>query len=116
MRIKGENIAKRTQMQFQDLFTPGELESLLNRESRYENLRLRNKIIISLLIYQGLTSDEITRIDLDNIDLDKMSIYIKGSAKLSSRTLKLHQVQKEYIETYLKVNRKLILKVVATAW
>ena len=111
IRLKGESKSKRTQMQFQDLFTPEELQSLLNREVRYENLRLRNKIIISLLIYQGLTCDEIIRINIDNVDLDKMEVYIKGSAKLNSRTLKLQQNQKEYIEAYLKTYRKLLLKV-----
>lgn len=110
IRLKGETKGKKRQMQFQDLFSPEELQSLLNRDVRYENLRLRNKIIISLLIYQALTCDDIIRIDIDNVDLDKMEIYIKSSAKLNSRTLKLQQNQKEYIEAYLKTYRKLLLK------
>jgi site-specific recombinase XerD len=111
-RIKGENISKRRQMQFQDLFLPSELEQLLKRENRFDNLKLRNKITISLLIYQGLVCDEIIRIDLENIDLDSSTIYIKGSSKLNSRTLKLEMIQKEWIEEYVKTYRKKLMRVV----
>jgi site-specific recombinase XerD len=108
--IRGENIAKRSQVHFQDLFTPTELDMLLNRENRYPNLKTRNKIIISLLIFQGLTSDELVRLDIKNIDFDKSTVYIKASAKLNSRTLKLQRMQMEWIEDYLKTYRKNILK------
>lgn len=111
-RIKGENIAKRTQVHFQDLFTPKELDMLLNRANRYPHLKTRNKIIISLLIFQGLTSDDLVRLDLSNIDLDNGTIYIKSAAKLNSRTLKLERVQMEWIEDYLKHSRDKLCKVV----
>ena len=103
-RIKGHGIAGKSQVQFQDLFTPAELEKLLNRDG-YEKLKLRNKIIISLLIYQALTPEEITRLDKENIDLDKLTVYIKASNKLSSRTLELKHVQKEYLEEYINTAR-----------
>ncbi|PHK21311.1 integrase, partial [Nostoc linckia z15] len=50
-------------IQLQDLFTSNELEALMHRENRYKHLDLRNKVIISLLIYQGFTSDELIRLD-----------------------------------------------------
>ena len=110
-RIKGEGVAKKRQVQFQDLFTSAELEMLLKRENRYEHLKLRNKIIISFLIYQAMTSEDVMRVDLKDVDMDKGSVYIKSSAKLASRTLPLTQLQQEYIEHYLHRDRKQLLKV-----
>jgi site-specific recombinase XerD len=109
--IKGGNIAKRSQVQFQDLFTVSELDMLLSRENRYQNLKTKNKIIISLLIFKGLTSDEITRLDVANINLDNSTVYIKGSVKQNRRTLKLQRMQSEWIEEYLNSYRKKLLKV-----
>jgi integrase/recombinase XerD len=109
--IKGENIAKRTQINFQYLFTPKELDMLLDRENRYPHLKTRNKIIISLLIYQGLTSDELTRLDLENVDLEACTVYVKASAKLHSRTLQLQRMQVEWIQEYLKTSRDKLRKV-----
>jgi site-specific recombinase XerD len=110
-RIKGDASIKKRQMQFQDLFTSKELELLLKRESRFIHLKLRNKIIISLLIYQALTCDDITRIDIEDVDLDKGTVYIKSSGKLASRTIELNRLQIEYIEDYLRLDRKQLLKV-----
>lgn len=108
--IRGENIAKRTQVQFQDLFTPSELDALLNRENRYQHLKTRNKIIISLLIFQALTCEDLTRIDVKDIDFDSSTIYIKSSAKLNRRILKLERMQVEWLEDYLDNHRPHLLK------
>ena len=56
-------------IQTQDLFTPQELELLLNRKERYKVLKNRNLVIISLLIYQGLRNAEIKNLELKDIDL-----------------------------------------------
>lgn len=110
LRVKGENIAKRTQVQFQDLFTLTELESLLQRENRYRHLNLRNKLIISFLIYQGLSCEEITRINVRNVDCAELTLYIKPTKKLRSRTLSLELIQAEWLEEYIKNHRKRLLK------
>lgn len=109
-RIKGDR-NKRSQVHFQDLFSPAEMEQLLDRPNRYENLRLRNKIIISFLIYQGMVSENIVRLTLSDIDLDKGTVYIKAGAKLSRRTLQLTRLQREYIQEYIHSVRKKIIKV-----
>jgi len=108
--IRGDNVAKRTQVQFQDLFSPTELDVLLNRENRYQHLKTRNKIIISLLIFQALTCDELVRLNIQDIDLDNSTIYIKGSSKLNNRKLNLQRIQVEWIEDYLTFHRPKLLK------
>lgn len=99
--IRNENPCKKINIktknnhaiQTQDLFTSAELELLLQRENRYWFLELRNQVLLSLLIYQGLTSDEIASLELKNIDLDLGTVYIKASKNLNRRTLELKPKQ-----------------------
>lgn len=98
-------------IQLQDLFTTAELEQLLERKERYINLKTKNRIILSLLVYQGLTTGELTRIELKDIDLEKAEIYIKSSSKLNSRTLKLKSKQILIFHKYItEVRPKLLAK------
>lgn len=97
-------------IQIQDLFSTVELESLMNRENKYKNLDLRNKIIISLLINQALLSAELCRIEIRDIDLDAGTIYIKGSKTGTARTLDLKPNQILLIQKYTETARKKLLK------
>ncbi|MFV0506793.1 MAG: tyrosine-type recombinase/integrase, partial [Bacteroidales bacterium] len=88
-------------------------ESYQIKKKKY--LQSRNKIIISLLIYQALTVKEITEIEVENIDLEKAEIFIKGSEEITSkrpksRTLPLQAKQILLIHNYLKKDRKKLLK------
>lgn len=87
-------------IQTQNLFSPEDLELLLTREERYKNLTNRNKVIISLLIYQGLTPQEIVRMRLSDIDLDAGTIYVKSSLNNNSRTLEMHRTQFQLFDKY----------------
>lgn len=61
-------------VQLQDLFKQEELEQLLEVRESYSILKNRNRLIMSLLIYQGLNSEEIIKLKLEDIDLEKASI------------------------------------------
>jgi len=87
----------------QDLFTFSELERLLHRTERYSMLKYRNKVLVSLLIYQGVTLNELIRIKMKHIDLDDESIMIKRTKTTNSRRLLLHHNQIDFIEKYLKM-------------
>ena len=65
-------------------------------------MALKHKVVISLLIYQGLTSAEIIRLTVDDVDLERGEVYIKGSRKLNERTLKLKQNQILLFYKYLQ--------------
>ncbi len=97
-------------IQLQDLFKPEELELLLERKERYKGLKNRNKIIISLLVYQALTSGEIVKLEMQNINLEQGTIYIKPGRKTNSRTLKLQSKQVFWIMSYLQNDRPKLLK------
>ena len=77
-------------------------------------LENRNKIIVSLLIYQALTVSEISNLEVENINLEKCEIYIKGSEEITSkspqsRTLPLQAKQILLIYKYLNEDRPKLL-------
>lgn len=92
-------------IQVQDLFSNEELQLLMNRENRYWFLQDRNNVLISLLIYQGLTSEEITRLEVKDVDLDNGTIYIKASKNLNNRTLELKPKQMMPLSKYINETR-----------
>lgn len=98
-------------IQLQDLFKTEELEQLLERKERYTILKTRSKIVISLLIYQGLTNGEIKNLELKDIDLEQGTIYIKQGRKTNKRTLKLQSKQVFWIMKYLQEDRPKLLKI-----
>ncbi len=102
---------KRLEVQLQDLFTEQELEQLLERKERYQILKNRNKIIVSLLIYQGLTNGEIKDLKLKDVNLEEGSIYIKASRQANKRTLKLKSKQVLLFYKYIEIDRPKLLKV-----
>lgn len=97
-------------IQLQDLFTTVELEKLLDRKERYPRNKLKNQIIISLLIYQALSNGEITRIELSDIDLEAAEIYIRPSSTLNERTLKLRSNQIMMLYKYTNEVRPKLIK------
>lgn len=97
-------------IQVQDLFRSLELQLLMERESRYKHLDVINKVLLSLLIYQGLTSDEIIRLNVKNIDLDNGTIYIKASAILNKRTMELVSKQMILFSNYINETRTELLR------
>jgi integrase/recombinase XerD len=94
-------------IQYQDLLTRAELEELLNsRENRYEGTRARNQVIISLLIYQGLTSQEIISLKVTDIDLDACMVQVRKTKTTNPRVLVLNPKQIKPMMDYLNHREK----------
>lgn len=94
----------------QDLFSTHELEMMLEREERYADLQQRNQVVISLLIYQGLHSREISNLNLSNVDLDSGTIFIRATPKVSQRHLEITNRQYRLFDRYLNEGRKALLR------
>ncbi len=85
---------KENPIQLQDLFTEKELQILLvPRIERYPFLVKRNKIIMSLLVHQGLRIGEIEHLKLTDIDLEKATIQINKTGITNARNLPLKAEQ-----------------------
>jgi integrase/recombinase XerD len=105
------------QIQVDNLYSSETLEKFFEtyqiKKKKY--LENRNKVIISLLIYQALTVKEIAELEVQNINLEKCEIFIKASEELTakspqSRTLPLQAKQILLIYNYLEKDRIKLLK------
>jgi site-specific recombinase XerD len=96
---------KNRSVQIQDLFTPQELQSLLQRTERYGILKRRNTLIMSLLVHQALTAAEIVNLKLEDVDLDNASLNIKPSTQNEGRILDLKATQISLFYGYIYEDR-----------
>jgi len=101
---------KSRDIQLQDLFTAEELESLLESEERYKVLELRNKVLISLMIYQALSPKELEALSINDIDLQKGIISINETPKTNKRELPLQVGQILLFHEYISQTRVKLLK------
>ena len=68
----------------------------------------RNKCILGLLIYQGLTSSEINKLEVKDIKLEEGRIYIPAMARSNSRILKLESYQIIQLQNYIITIRPIL--------
>jgi site-specific recombinase XerD len=106
-----------------DTFTPLELEGIYNRfcnkdfsSKRYSTLKkthalehLRNKVIVGMLIYQGLRSDEIIHLRTQDVKLRKGMVEIPEVKNSNGREMKLEACQIMELHQYMTEGRKEIL-------
>jgi len=96
--------------QLQDLFNPGELDLLLNRKEHFTKQAFRNKVLISLFIYQALRPVEAAALTTQDINVEQGSIYIKATPLTNARELPLKPNQVLLFYQYLhELRPKLLL-------
>jgi site-specific recombinase XerD len=100
------------QIQVDNLYSWETLENFfINYQIRKKkHLENRNKIIISLLVYQALNVSEISNLEIENIDLEKCEIHIKSGHHQLKRTLPLQAKQVLLFYNYLENERIKLLK------
>jgi site-specific recombinase XerD len=76
-------------------------EAANNVKEAVELAHQRNIIIVGLLVWQGLHSGELEKLEVGHINLDAGKIYIPSTARGNSRELKLHVQQVIHLHTYL---------------
>lgn len=90
-------------IQVESLYPKETLENLYETwESKNKINQTRDKIIISLLVYQALTVLEISQIKTSDINLENGTVYIKANVKNKQRTLSLKPKQILLFHNYLK--------------
>lgn len=94
-------------IQVESLYPKEILQELYEtHQSKNPDNQNRDKIIISLLIYQALTVLEISQLKTTDIDLENGTIKIKGNVKNKGRTLSLKPNQILLFHNYLKHDYK----------
>jgi integrase/recombinase XerD len=64
---------------------------------------------LGLLIYQGLTTSEINKLEVKDVKLEEGNIYIPSTAKSNSRILKLESHQIIQLQNYILSIRPVLL-------
>jgi site-specific recombinase XerD len=72
-----------------------------NVQEKVKITHQRNIIIVGLLVWQGLHSGELEKLEVNHINLDEGKIYIPSGARSNSRTLQLHVQQVVQLHTYI---------------
>lgn len=95
----------------ESLYSKQTLDELLkNHRNKRTLVQRRDEVIISLLIYQAMTVQEITAINLEDVNLKEATIKAKGGYKQKSRTLALQANQILLLHDYITEDREKILK------
>jgi integrase/recombinase XerD len=95
------------QIQVESLYPREILQELYdNWKSKNPEHQQRDKIIISLLIYQALTVLEISQLKVSDVDLENGTINIKGNTKNKGRSLSLKPNQILLFHNYQKQDWK----------
>ena len=100
------------QIQVENLYSEQSLERFFEtvcQSRRKHRLDSRNKIIVSLLIYQALTVTEIAEMTTDDVNLEKGEIHIKAQFHQLARTLPLKAKQVLMFQNYLQQGRPELL-------
>ena len=92
-----------------DLLEAEQLETIYNEASTQTVIESRNKAILGLLIYQGITTGELARLEPAHLDLEKGAIRILPTKQSNARTLELKPFQVLELYRYqLEVRPKLL--------
>ena len=97
-----------------DLFTEKELNHIYKNfpESRnyltHHNTLKIYHIILGLKIYQGLQEQELVKLEINHLQLDKGKIYVPSTRRTNKRTLDLKSFQILPLHEYLLTERKLL--------
>jgi site-specific recombinase XerD len=124
--ITTQNIIKRIRLRQSGKKVLPEILSPLQLEKMYQDfsslplwnhgtaiaklLHQRNTVILGLLIYEGLDSGEIAKLETGHVNLSEGKIYIPSGRNSNTRTLKLQANQILPIKTYLEETRPALLE------
>jgi len=80
------------------ILEPHELHALYNSYPANSLAHRRNKVILGMLVYQGLKTPELGKLEVNDINLREGKINVPGSTRSNSRemTLEAHQIMDLY--------------------
>ncbi len=90
-------------------FTVEELEEIFDTYPENTLTEIRDKVLLSLYIYQGIRTKELKNILLEDVDFSHYRIHLKGDEKINGRTIALNIKQILLFNTYLTIHRKELL-------
>lgn len=97
-------------IQLQDLLSTAQLYELLSgQKERYNALKVRNEVLMSLLIHQALRPKELANLQISDVDLAQATVFIAATNTTNSRYLPLKAAQILLFQTYQEKIRPALL-------
>lgn len=81
-----------------------------NQRKKSQLSKQRNHSILSVLIYQGLTTREVSNLALSDLDLINATLKVRGGRKSNGRTIPLQATQISVLMNYLQNIRPQLLE------
>ena len=72
------------------------------------SVAIRNKVITGFIVYQGMNTIALKSLKVDNVHIEKGTVYIPGTRKTNGRTLELKSWQILPLVQYLEKHREII--------
>ncbi len=88
-----------------NLLSVEEMEELFKQYSIQLNVDSSKKILLGLMIYQGLMGGELMRLESKDIKIKEGKIFIKGTKRTNERLLDLQALQITELQNYLNANK-----------
>lgn len=82
-----------------------EMEELYKQYSIQLNVDGSKKIMLGLMVYQGLTVGELMKLQSHHLKLKDGKIFIKGNKRTNERLLNLQAIQIPALQSYLQQNK-----------
>ncbi len=92
------------------LLSPQELGEIYLCQSTNGLTGKRDKVLLSLVVFQGIGSSELSKIELSDVDLIQCTIRVPGGRSTNERTLELKPQQLLLFQEYLANIRPEILR------
>lgn len=92
------------------LYSEQELQNILaNHKPVKSYIQYRDKVMLSLLIFQALTTSELVNINLEDLDLENGIVHIRHQNVKQDRKLALQSNQILLLYNYLNIERPILL-------
>jgi site-specific recombinase XerD len=88
-----------------NLMSKEDLELLYKQYSIQLNVDTSKKIMLGLLIYQGLKVEEIIKVQAKHIQLLEAKLFIPGTKRSNERWLNIEAIQMNLLQEYLQKNK-----------
>jgi len=88
-----------------NLLSVEEMEELFKQYSIQLNVDSSKKIMLGLMIYQGLMGGEFMRVESQHIKIKEGKILVKGTKRSNERILDLQALQITELQNYLNANK-----------
>lgn len=94
-----------------DLLSEEELNALYMNYKGKGLTYKRNKVMLGLMVYQGLGTEDLAKLEEGHLQLKEGKIYITGKRRSNSRILELKGHQVFDLQEYISKTRKLLLEI-----